>query len=490
MLKKHSQLFEALLLASDLIVVSVAWIAAYWIRFRWGVLPVDKGVPPFVDYFRMLIFVWLIWAFVFKRFGLYMPMRRMKRFHEVWLLLRANLFSILLIISFTYLFREKSVPFSRAVFVIFGVLSISLSIAARSSIRTVLRAFRRRGFNLRHVLIVGSGELAGKVAKSYLEHPEYGVELIGCLTRNQPPVGARAQLRVVGGSHIPAEAAAMLHEQQQTVPIIGIYEELPEIIESGRVDQVIVALPLEDNNLLKAVVASIGDSMVDVKIVPDLQGFIQLGAMVEDFEGLPMISIASTPLSGINRFTKRVFDMLLGTVLFVLALPLMLLIAAVVKLTSKGPVLFSQERVGLDGKTFSIYKFRTMAIDAEAEGARFAVRGDPRVTGVGKLLRRTSMDELPQLWNVIRGDMSLVGPRPERPVFIDEFRQHIPKYMLRHKVQAGMTGWAQVNGWRGNTSIEKRIEHDLYYIENWSLLLDLKILARTFFATLSDRNAY
>ena len=490
MLKKHSQLFEALLLASDLIVVSVAWIAAYWIRFRWGYIPIDKGIPPFVDYFRMLIFVWLIWAFVFKRFGLYMPMRRMKRFHEVWLLLRANLLAILVIIAFTYLFREKSVPFSRAVFVIFGVLSISLSITARGSIRTVLRAFRRRGFNLRHVLIVGSGELAGKVAKSYLEHPEYGVEIIGCLARYRPSSGARAQLRVVGGSYIPAEAAAELHEPQLTVPIVGIYEELPAIIDSGAVDQVIVALPLEDNDLLKSVVASIGDSMVDVKIVPDLQGFIQLGAMVEDFEGLPMISVASTPLSGINRYAKRLFDIVVGSVLFLIALPFMMLIGLIVKLTSKGPMLFSQERMGLDGKTFGIFKFRTMTTDAEAGGARFAVRGDPRVTLFGKFLRRTSLDELPQLWNVIKGEMSLVGPRPERPVFIDEFRQHIPKYMLRHKVQAGMTGWAQVNGWRGNTSIEKRIEHDLYYIENWSLLLDLKILARTIFSTLIDRNAY
>jgi exopolysaccharide biosynthesis polyprenyl glycosylphosphotransferase len=230
--------------------------------------------------------------------------------------------------------------------------------------------------------------------------------------------------------------------------------------------------------------------MIDVRIVPDFHQFIQLGSSVEDFDGVPVVSLASTPLSGINRVTKRIFDLFVGSALFLISIPILLTCILLIKFSSRGPAFFTQERVGLDGKRFKIFKLRTMSLDAEKDGAKFAVKGDPRVTLVGRILRRLSIDELPQLINVILGQMSLVGPRPERPVFIEEFRRHFPRYMLRHKVQAGMTGWAQVNGWRGNTSIERRIEHDLFYIENWSLLLDVKILARTVLATIFDRNAY
>ena len=202
------------------------------------------------------------------------------------------------------------------------------------------------------------------------------------------------------------------------------------------------------------------------------------------------MSLTATPLSGINRLAKRVLDLIFGSLFFVLALPVMLAALVLVKVTSRGPIFYSQERMGLDGQVFSIYKFRTMYLEAESSGAKFAVAGDPRVTPVGKILRKLNIDELPQLLNVILGHMSLVGPRPERPVFIENFRKQIPRYMLRHKVQAGMTGWAQVNGWRGNTSIERRIEHDLYYIEHWSLALDLKIIGMTFAKSFLDRNAY
>ncbi|MCL4137680.1 UNVERIFIED_CONTAM: hypothetical protein GTU68_023996 [Idotea baltica] len=274
------------------------------------------------------------------------------------------------------------------------------------------------------------------------------------------------------------------------IPQLGTYHDLKTILDKGKVDQIIIALSYTEPEFLEPILAAIGDSMVDVKIVPDVQQFIQLGSEIEDFNGVPIVSLASTPLCGVNRLVKRSLDIAFGAIFLVVFFPLMLLIALAVKLTSRGPIFFTQERVGLDGKQFSIYKFRTMARDAENNGAKFAVRGDTRVTGLGRMLRKTSLDELPQLVNVLRGQMSLVGPRPERPVFIKEFRRHIPKYMLRHKVQAGMTGWAQVHGWRGNTSIEKRIEYDLYYIEHWSLALDFKILFMTLLHGLRDRNAY
>ena len=272
--------------------------------------------------------------------------------------------------------------------------------------------------------------------------------------------------------------------------VVGNYADLPRLLARGGVDQIIIALPLADHEKIGRIIESIGDAMVDVRIVPDFHQFIQLGSQVEEFDGLPVVSLASTPLAGFNRVLKRSLDLVFGTLFLVASLPMMALVAGIVRLTSQGPIFFFQERVGLDGRPFKIYKFRTMREDAEADGAKFAVDGDPRTTTVGRILRKLSLDELPQLVNVIAGDMSLVGPRPERPVFIEEFRQRVPKYMLRHKVQAGITGWAQVHGWRGNTSIEKRIEYDLYYIEHWSLALDLKIIGLTLLNSFRDRNAY
>ncbi len=522
MLKKHSQIFEGLFTASDIAVASAAWVLSYWVRFYSGFFPLDKGIPAFGDYLKIVVFIWPIWAYVYRRFGLYRPMRGASRFRETWKVFRANSFAVLILLALTYLFREKSVPFSRLVFVVFWVLSGSFAVLSRTAIRLALREMRRRGYNLRYAVIVGSGPLAMKVARRMVQHPEYGVELLGCLTsdsnasllagsganhanvynlktadaqraprfgfeRASSPVGGRAGAALMAQQFLDAPLES---EAASPIRIIGTYADLPELLRNGALDQVIVALPLSDHVLMESVINSIGDEMVDVRIVPDLYQFIQLGSQVEEFDGLPVVSLASTPLSGINRLVKRVVDLLLGSFFFVSTLPVMAVTALLIKTTSRGPVFYSQERVGLDGRTFKIYKFRTMELSAELEGAKFAVANDPRVTALGRILRQFNIDELPQLVNVILGQMSLVGPRPERPVFIQEFRRRVPRYMLRHKVQAGMTGWAQVHGWRGNTSIERRIEHDLYYIEHWSLGLDLRILGLTVLHSFTDRNAY
>jgi len=494
MLKKNAQIFEGLMTATDLAVVSIAWGAAYWLRFVSELIPVDKGIPPFIDYARVVIFIWVIWASIFRRFGLYRPMRGTSRYKEAWLLVKANTFAVLVFLACTYLFREKSVPFSRLVFLIFFTFATTLTILSRGAVRFLLRRMRKEGLNLRYALIVGAGELAKKVSERLMAHPEFGIELIGCLASNPSPRSSQGRPPVRIGQTLAAIAPQLTpaanYTAQSNLRIVGAYQDLPEILNAGGVDQVIIALPLSDHDLLEQVVSSIGDRIVDVKLVPDYHRFIKLGALVEELDGLPVMSLASTPLTGINRVVKRVFDLTLGLFFFLLSLPVLLVAALLVKLTSKGPIFYSQERVGLDGQTFRIYKFRTMKIDAERHGAKFAIEADPRVTVVGKWLRRFSIDEIPQLINVLRGQMSLVGPRPERPVFITEFRKRIPDYMLRHKVQAGMTGWAQVKGWRGNTSIEKRIEHDLFYIENWSLLFDVKIIAMTLSAIWIDENAY
>lgn len=467
MLKQKRQLFEFLFMGTDILVVTLAWLLAYWLRFHSNLVEVDKGIPQFAHYMSMLPFIWIIWAFVFRWTGLYKPMRGVRRGIEFWLLVNAHALALLLLIAATYLFREKSVPYSRLVFAYFGGLALCLSVLQRSCLRFILREIRRRGYNLRYILIVGSGKVAGDIATRIRYHRELGMQLVGCLARNeQDKVGPKG------------------------VPIIGVYDDLKEILRRTEIDQVVVALPLQDHYRLPDIINEIGDALVDIKIVPDLYQFVSVGGAIEEFEGLPVIGVQGSPLEGPNLYFKRIIDFLVALILLTLLLPLLIIIGLLVKLTSRGPVFYRQERVSFDGTRFHILKFRTMYLDAEVDGPKWATRNDRRVTPLGKLLRSLSLDELPQLINVIRGDMSIVGPRPERPVFIEQFRARIPRYMLRHKVPAGMTGWAQIHGWRGDTSIDKRIEYDLYYIENWSLLLDLKILFLTLFKGFKDRNAY
>lgn len=467
MLKQRSQLFEFMFMAVDLVVVSAAWLLAYWLRFESDLVLVTKGIPEASHYLSMLFVIWLIWAFVFKRMGLYRPMRGVRRKREIWMLFNANAMAVLVFISVTYLFREKDVPFSRLVFGYFWFFATVGTVVQRSLLRAMLREIRRRGYNLRYMLIVGAGKLSGDVAARIRRHRELGIQVLGCLSKDGEKGRGPAGLSVVGS-----------------------YKDLPGILQKAHIDQLVIALPIEDNHLLRDVMAYVGDSLVDLKIVPDLYEFATLGSAIEEFDGLPVITMRSSPLEGINLVFKRSLDLILAILMLAVALPLMALIAFIVKLTSRGPVFYAQERVSLDGSPFKIFKFRTMRLDAEDAGPGWTVKGDNRVTLIGNFLRKTSLDELPQLFNVLRGDMSIVGPRPERPVFIEQFRSKIPKYMLRHKVPAGMTGWAQVHGWRGNTSIEKRIEHDLYYIENWSLFLDLKIVFLTFLRGFRNRNAY
>jgi Undecaprenyl-phosphate glucose phosphotransferase len=274
------------------------------------------------------------------------------------------------------------------------------------------------------------------------------------------------------------------------VEVIGTLRDLRRIIQERGVDQVIVALASRSAHLLPRIMEICADTTVDVKVVPDVYQYATLFGGLEEFGGLPIVNLQSTGVLGINAIAKRAFDLVLSVVFLVLLSPVMVVVALLVKATSRGPVLFRQERVGLDGRAFQMLKFRTMRIDAESAGPRFATPEDPRTTPIGSFLRTMSLDELPQLWNVLVGDMSLVGPRPERPVFIDQFRRRIPRYQLRHMVKSGMTGWAQIHGLRGDTSIQKRVEYDLYYIQHWSLLLDLRILARTVAFGFLSRNAY
>ena len=336
-------------------------------------------------------------------------------------------------------------------------------------VRVILAEVRKRGFNLRHILIVGSGDLGQSLAERINQHPEFGLKIVGFLSSHPEKIGIE-----ING-----------------IKVIGLYNEIPKIIQLFGVDQLYIALPLNAQDRLEKVLNSLNEETVDVKVVPDLLRFMNLQAGVEELDGLPIINLAESPLYGWNVILKRISDIIFSVILIVILSPLFIILAIIIKLESTGPIIFWQERMGLDGKLFEMLKFRSMKIDAEQiTGPVWASKVDNRRTRLGTFLRKTSIDELPQLFNVLIGDMSLVGPRPERPVFVKEFKKSIPKYMLRLKMKAGLTGWAQVSGWRGNTSLDKRIEFDLYYIKNWSLLFDFKIILMTVWKGFVNPNAY
>jgi len=466
MLKRYHHMVGGVFRVVDTSVVAVAWLASWWIRFTFPIIPVTKGLPRFEKYAALTPLVVFLWMIVFQNMSVYQSRRMMRRTHEVQLLLKAHGVALLLFVAVTYLFSEYR--YSRGVMLWFGSLSAILLVLFRLGLRNTLRNIRRKGFNLRHVLIVGESGSTATLIHHLQKFPELGLRARGLVT--QP------------GSTTHAVAG---------VDALGHYDELATLIQSTGADQVIIALPRAQYGALDAILNSIKDEMVEIQLIPDVHEYVTLGCEVEEVEGLPIVRLNDSPLGGWMAIGKRLMDGALAFLAILVLSPVFTVIAIAVKLTSKGPIFFGQERMGLDGRTFKMWKFRSMKVDAESQtGAVWAKQGDDRRTPIGALLRSTSLDELPQFWNVLMGDMSLVGPRPERPIFVHEFKTRIPHYMLRHKVKAGITGWAQVNGWRGDTSLEKRIECDLYYIRNWSFVLDIKILLLTVLKGFINKNAY
>ncbi len=466
MFEKKLELYRSCQFFCDLSVICLSWLLAYYIRFNVPIVPVIKGIPPIKIYLYLLGPLLFLWIVVTKALGFYSKYHTSKT-AEVKQVLKATTSCVVLLVFGTYFLRQYE--FSRVVFFYFWLISsISLSII-KLLLRRALFHLRSQGWDLEKLLIVGAGELAREVAIRILHHPELGLKLEGYLS----------------------DKTELLGSNIHGVQVLGKLEDVAGIIKKYDIDIVIIALPLEAHEKLVKVCNMIDNEMVDIKIVPDLARFFSLRGGIEDLDGLPVINLRESPMYGWNRINKRILDIIISVISLILLSPIFLIIAILIKCTSKGPIFFVQERMGLDGRVFKMIKFRSMKVDAEKNtGPIWAVKGDPRCTKVGSFLRRYSLDELPQLINVLKGEMSLVGPRPERPEFIREFRNKIPKYMLRHKMKAGMTGWAQINGWRGNTDLEQRIKFDLYYIENWSILFDLKILVKTLWKGIVSPNAY
>lgn len=472
MIKNNQQHFNRLHVVLDAIVVMLSYVIAWWIKFSSGIVNPEIGVLSFNFYMKALILIVPLYLLLYYAFNLYTPKRVQGRRLELSNIIMANTIGILIVFAGFFLvlsYSEDAKNFSRSMFVYFYIINIILEEIERLFIRAILRSVRKKGYNLKHILLVGYSKAAEQYIDRIKQNPQWGYDVQGILDDNI------ARGTVYKG-----------------VKVIGSTGNLEYILPENKLDEIAITLGLEEYYKLNKIVAECEKSGVHTKFIPDYGNIIPTRPYTEDLLGLPVINIRYVPLSNtFNALIKRLTDIIGAVICIIIFSPVMLVSAILVKTTSKGPLIFKQERVGLHNKPFQMYKFRTMYVQTEEEERKgWTHKNDPRVTSVGKFLRKTSLDEFPQLFNVLKGDMSLVGPRPERPQYVEKFREEIPRYMIKHQVRPGMTGWAQVNGYRGDTSIRKRIEHDLYYIENWTLGLDIKILFLTVFKGFINKNAY
>jgi Undecaprenyl-phosphate glucose phosphotransferase len=465
MLYRHSEVFRGLLMLADLGLVAAAWTAAYLVRFHTG-LATPLGIPGPERYAWTLAFVLPLFTWLLRARRLYEPQRTGSLLREAGAILRASAAGVVLLLAADAALRLYLSRSMLALFFVFASVSLA---GSRIAIRSVLRRLRRHGYNLRYVLVIGAGELAEQVIERVNAHPEAGLRVIGALS----------------------DDAGLQGRTLQGVPVLAGYAAVKSVMARQRIDQVLIALPREESGELAKILRDLDDEVASVRLVPDLLSVMTLCSTVEELDGLPVINLREGPFVGWAGVQKRAFDLALASLALLLLAPVLLAVALAVWIGSGRPVLYGQERMGLDGRVFRMLKFRTMVREAERESGPVWTRpDDPRRTRLGAFLRRRGLDELPQLLNVLRGEMSLVGPRPERPAFIEQFRREIPGYMRRHKVRSGLTGWAQIHGWRGNTSLHERLEHDLYYIQNWSLGFDVRILLLTLWYGWRDRNGY
>lgn len=479
MLRERSLLLQRLLFGLDVVLIGVAWVVAWFIRF--DLLPAAEH-PPLARYLGFLPAVLVIWSLVFLLSGLYQTRRAQRLTLVIYSVSRAIFLGLIASLAATFFYRQFF--FSRLHMVIFGVLSSMFLVGLRSLIYIFLRRARQQGRNIRRVLIVGAGKAGARLAQAFAHYPWMGFNVVGFLD-DRPNIDLTSLFQgKVDHGHGPP-------------PVLGSVDSIGDILtdfeENGRkIDLIYAALPLSASGKIEDIANAATAHTAHMCLVPDIfQLDLLLNSRVSDVDGLPVIHLLDEAPFDIRQVVKRVVDVAFSLLALLLLSPLLLAIAIAVKLSSPGPVFYRQERMGLNGQTFTILKFRSMPVNAESKtGAVWAQEGENRATRIGAFLRKTSLDELPQFINVLKGDMSVVGPRPERPVLIEGFRHEIPGYMLRHKMKAGITGWAQVNGWRGNTSLEKRIQYDLYYIQNWSLWLDVKIMILTVIRGFVHKNAY
>ena len=451
----------------DAVVLVLSYFLAWLIRFVGPMAATAVRTRSFRQYMMMLILIVPVYLLLYQAFTLYTPMRMQGRRLVLANIVKANSLG-LLILMFTFYMVDEG-DFSRSTYIMFYVINIVLQWAVRMLIFTLLKDMREKGLNQKQMICVGYSRAAEEYIDRVQANPQWGYVIRGILDDNTP-----------AGT------------EYKGIKVLGRIENLSVILPENQMDEIAITLGLSEYYRLEEIVALCEKSGVHTKFIPDYNKIIPTKPYTEDILGLPVINIRYVPLNNtFNALIKRAMDIVGSIVGIIVTSPLMLLMCLIIKLTSPGPLIYKQERVGLHNQTFWMYKFRSMEVQPESEEKKaWTVKNDPRVTPVGKFMRHTSIDELPQLFNILKGNMSLVGPRPERPFFVEKFREEIPRYMVKHQVRPGLTGWAQVNGYRGDTSIRKRIECDLYYIENWSIGFDIKIIFLTFFKGFINKNAY
>jgi len=455
MVKRSSQPLLVWFLVWDVVVTIAAWLGAYLLRFETGWFPLVNDHRPEFDLCVENLPLVTVFALVSYRFAGQYQIHRLRRFREEMVAVARGTGLLVLLVMSTNFARQYHYE-SRIAMVMFAVLTFLGVLATRRLSWSILGRLRARGYNQSHALVVGTGRLARRTARSLESAAWMGIQTVAYVDDD------------------PNQA-----QPHADRPVVGPIKNLPELIFNHHIEHVFIALPMNRYAEARGVFDALSETMVDVRLVADVPALTALSLTTSNLHGMTFIGLRESPYHGLNVVVKRAMDIALSAVGIVLVAPLMAIIAVVIKLTSPGPILYRQERCGLNGLPFPMLKFRTMHVDAEASGPVMTAHNDPRKTRFGSFLRATNLDEFPQLFNVLRGDMSLVGPRPERPVFVDKFKKTIPNYMARHAVKCGMTGWAQVNGWRGNSSLRKRVQYDLYYITHWNPLFDLRILVLT-----------
>jgi exopolysaccharide biosynthesis polyprenyl glycosylphosphotransferase len=468
--QRNDFLIPLLTVLSDVVAIEAAFLFSYWIRFYSPfvqAVPVTQGYPPLGAYIYGSFVVIPIWLYFFNNRGLYRPRRTVVMSDEFFAIVRVVTIGMLVVMSAAFFYRAFS--YSRVVFALLWITSITLICIGRFAVIQYEKHRYRKRIGLRRAILVGNNETANRTCESIRRHLELGYEIVGYF----------AESKSLNGT--PLASATYL----------GTISSSPGFIKQEAIEHVLIALDYNEHSRLYELIEACEGLNVEFMMVPDLLELLTSRVRIQEVAGIPFLKIKEIPMTTWNRIAKRTFDLIMSLLLVLVASPILLLTILIVKSTSKGPIFYIQDRVGLDGKVFRLVKFRTMKVDAEADtGPVWAKKDDPRATPAGRILRRLSIDELPQLINVLKGEMSLVGPRPERPAFVEQFKSDVPKYLDRHRVKAGVTGWAQVSGLRQNAPIAERTKYDIYYIENWSLVLDLKILIQTMKAVLFGRDAY
>lgn len=467
MIRDNQHILNRIHVVIDAGVIVISYVLAWYLRFKSGLFRMDPWFLSLQVYMMALVFIVPGYLLLYYIFQLYTPKRVQGRRLEAWHVTQANVIGLLVFILVLYLRHQTN--FSRTMIFVFFCINVTLEVFMRNMIRIALRKIRSQGMNQKHVLLIGYSRAAEQYIDRVKMNPEWGYDVRGILADN-----------------------AERGQEYKGVRVLGRIDNLSIVLPENKLDEIVITLGLAEYHKLERIVNMCEKSGVHTKFIPDYNNVIPTKPYTEDIQGLPVINIRRVPLNDpINRWMKRIVDIFGATVAIILFSPIMLVVACVIHKTSPGPLIYEQERVGLQNKPFKMYKFRSMVVqDQASEKSGWTTKNDSRVTPVGKFIRKTSIDELPQLFNVLKGDMSLVGPRPERPQFVEKFKEEVPRYMIKHQVRPGMTGWAQINGYRGDTSIKKRIEHDLYYIENWTMGLDFKILFLTFFKGFINKNAY